>query len=200
MGKDGAGDFMVGGTVNEATDIIVGVPSYTGLTQLSELVDADGFTPELLSLDDTCPQCVMGGQSLADKLGFALREVTPQEFETDMVERMQREEKFVVSWYLPSFLQVEVSGLTNLIGDVEPYARHNIGKTIIRKDSLHKLDDQARAVLSAVFVGNDAISKMDVMVHKQNLTESQAADAWISENQAIFDSYFSILPEDVFVV
>jgi glycine betaine/proline transport system substrate-binding protein len=198
--KDGAGDFMVVGTVNEATDIVVGVPSYTGLTQVSELVNADDFTPELLSLDtDTCPQCVMMGRSLADKLGFALREVTPEEFETEMAERMQQKEKFAVSWYLPSFLQVEVSGLTNLIGDVEPYARHNVGKTIIRKDSLHKLDDQSRAVLSAVFVGNDAISKMDVMVHKQNLTSSQAADAWISENQAIFDSYFSMLPEELLV-
>lgn len=196
--KEGEGDFSVVGTVNEATDIIVGVPSYTGLTQLSELAKADGFTKELLSLDeDTCPQCVMMGKTLADSLGFTLREVTPAEFETEMVERMQKNEKFAVSWYLPSFLQVEVSGLTNLVGDVEPYVRHNIGKTIIRKDSLPKLDEQALAVLSAVFVGNDAISKMDVMVHKQNMTESQAADAWISENKAIFDSYFSMLPEEV---
>ena len=179
--------FVVIGTVNEATDIVLGVPSYAGLASVSELVSAKGdFTTELLSLDeDTCPACVKMGQDFADSLGFTMRQVTPTEFQSEVRERVGNNEKFVVSWYVPCYLQALVSGLVNLAGDVEPWNHHNAGKIIIRRDSLEKLDSEARNFLGAAFVGNDAIQQMDVRVNRDGMEESAAADAWIDDNQEI---------------
>lgn len=189
--------FSVMGTVNEATDIVVGVPSYTGISSVSELVKAkDEFTPELLSLDeDTCPQCVMMGQTLADSLGYTLREISPAAFQEEVTERMSKEEKFAVSWYVPSYLQVLMAGLTNLKGDVDPWTRHNAGKVIVRNNIIAKLDDKTRSLLGAVFVGNAAISEMDVMVHQNGMDPQAAAEAWIETNHDMWESFFGKLSE-----
>jgi len=187
--------FAVVGTVNEATDIVLGVPSYAGPASVSELVSAKGdFTTELLSLDeDTCPQCVMMGQDFADSLGFTMRQVTPSEFQSEIQERIGNQEKFVVSWYVPSYLQVLVSGIVNLAGDVEPWNHHNAGKIVVRRDSLEKLDSDTRNLLGALFIGNDAIQQMDVKVNRDGLEPSAVADSWIEENQDLCNSFFGIL-------
>jgi ABC-type proline/glycine betaine transport system substrate-binding protein len=187
--------FVVLGTVNEATDIVLGVPSYAGPTSVSELVSAkDGFATEVLSLDtDTCPQCVKQGQDFADSLGFTLKEVTPTEFQSEVQRRMNNTEKFVVSWYVPCYLQALVSGLVNLDGDVEPWNHHNQGKIIVRDDSLEKLDTRTRNLLGASFVGNSAIQQMDVKVHSDGMTPQAAADAWIEDNQAMWGVFFGKL-------
>ena len=188
-------DFVVMGTVNEATDIVVGVPSYTGLGSVSELVSAkDDFTTELLSLnEDTCPACVSMGQELADSLGFTLRQVTPSEFQDEVKERVGRKEKFALSWYVPSYLQAQVAGVTNLAGDVNPWTRHNAGKLIVRRDSLDKMSSDTRALLGAMFIGNAAIQQMDVMVNRDGLTPLAAADSWIEANQDMWNSFFGNL-------
>lgn len=187
--------FFVVGTVNEATDIVLGVPSTAGPTSVSELVSAkDDFTKEVLSLDEnTCPACVKMGQDFADSLGFTMRQVTPTEFQSEVHERVGKNEKFVVSWYVPCYLQALVSGLVNLAGDVEPWNHHNAGKIIIRRDRLDKLDSEARNFLGAAFVGNDAIQQMDVLVNRDGMEESAAADAWIQDNQDMWESFFGNL-------
>jgi ABC-type proline/glycine betaine transport system substrate-binding protein len=187
--------FVVMGTVNEATDIVLGVPSTAGPTSVSELVSAkDDFTNEVLSLDeDTCPACVKMGQDFADSLGFTMRQVTPTEFQSEVAERISKNEKFIVSWYVPCYLQVLVSGIVNLAGDVEPWNHHNVGKIVIRRDRLNKLDDEARNFLGAAFVGNDAIQQMDVKVNRDSMQESDAAQQWIEGNQDLWDSFFGTL-------
>jgi glycine betaine/proline transport system substrate-binding protein len=187
--------FAVVGTVNEATDIVLGVPSYAGPTSVSELVSAKGdFTAELLSLDeDTCPQCVMMGQEYAETLGFQLREVSPNEFQKEVEARTEEQEYFAVSWYKPAYLQAQVDGLVNLVGDEAPWTRHNAGKTIARHDS--NLDVDTKALLGAVFVGNGAIEEMDVMVNVKGMSPSAAADAWIKANPEMWESFFGRLSE-----
>jgi hypothetical protein len=187
--------FVVMGTVNEATDIVLGVPSSAGPKSVSELVSAkDDFTPEILSLDeDTCPACVKQGQDFADSLGFTMRQVTPTEFQAEVAERVSKDEKFVVSWYVPCYLQVLVSGIVNLVGDVEPWSRHNAGKIVIRRDRLDKLDDDARNFLASAFIGNDAIQQMDVWVNRDSMSELDAAQMWIEANQDLVDSFFGTL-------
>lgn len=187
--------FVVAGTVNEATDIVVGVPSNAGITSASELVSAkDDFAHEILSLDvDTCPACVDLGQRFADSLGFTLRQVTPKEFQSEVAERISKNEKFIVSWYVPCYLQALVSGIVNLAGDVAPWDRHNAGKIVVRRDRMNKLDDEARNFLGAAFVGNDAIQQMDVKVNIDSMQESDAAQQWIEANQDLWDSFFGIL-------
>jgi hypothetical protein len=196
--------FAVVGTVNEATDIVLGVPSYAGPTSVSELVSAkDDFATEVLSLDtDTCPQCVKQGQDFADSIGFTLREVTPAEFATEVQERTGKNEKFIVSWYVPCYLQVQVSGLVNLAGDVEPWNHHNEGKIIVRNDSLENMDSRTRNLLGAAFVGNAAIQQMDVKVHSDGLEPLAAADAWIQENEAMWGAFFGKLsnPDSIVMV
>merc|ERR1711934_831108 len=166
-------------------DIVLGVPSAADPKSVSELVSAkDDFTNEILSLDeDTCPACVKMGQDFADSLGFTMRQVTPTEFQAEVAERVSKDEKFVVSWYVPSYLQALVSGLVNLAGDVAPWNRHNAGKIVIRRDRMNKLDDAARNFLGAAFVGNDAIQQMDVKVNRDSMQESDAAQQWIESNQ-----------------
>lgn len=190
-------DFFVMGTVNEATDIVLGAPSYAGIGSVSELVNAkDEFTPELLSLDeDTCPQCVMMGQTFAESLGYTLREISPSAFQEEVRERTSKQEKFIVSWYVPSYLQVLMTSLTNLKGDVEPWTRHNSGKIIVRKDRMAKLDEATRALLGALFVGNAAISEMDVLVNEDGMEPREAARSWIKANPDIWESYFGNLSE-----
>jgi len=187
--------FVVMGTVNEATDIVLGVPSTAGPKSVSEMVSAkDDFTSEVLSLDeDTCPACVKMGQDFADSLGFTMRQVTPTEFQSEVAERVSKNEKFVVSWYVPCYLQALVSGIVNLAGDVEPWNHHNAGKIVIRRDRLNKLDDAARNFLGAAFVGNDAIQQMDVKVNRDSMSESDAAEQWIASNQDLWDSFFGTL-------
>jgi ABC-type proline/glycine betaine transport system substrate-binding protein len=187
--------FVVMGTVNEATDIVVGVPSSAGITSASALVSAkDDFTNEILSLDeDTCPACVDLGQRFADSLGFTLRQVTPKAFQSEVAERVSKNEKFIVSWYVPCYLQALVSGIVNLAGDVAPWDRHNAGKIVIRRDRMNKLDDEARNFLGAAFVGNDAIQQMDVKVNRDSMQESDAAQQWIEANQDLWDSFFGTL-------
>jgi ABC-type proline/glycine betaine transport system substrate-binding protein len=187
--------FVVMGTVNEATDIVVAVPSSAGTTSVSELMaHKDDFTPEILSLDeDTCPACVDLGQQFADKLGWTMRQVTPTEFQSEVADRVSKKEKFVVSWYVPCYLQALVSGLVNLAGDVAPWDRHNAGKVVIRKDRMNKLDDEARNFLGAAFVGNDAIQQMDVKVNRDSMSEMDAAQQWIEDNQDLWDSFFGTL-------
>jgi ABC-type proline/glycine betaine transport system substrate-binding protein len=187
--------FVVMGTVNVATDIIVGVPSSAGLTSVSDLVSAkDDFTNEILSLDeDTCPACRDLGQQFADALGFTMRQVTPTEFQSEVAERVSKDEKFIVSWYIPSYLQALVSGMVNLAGDVAPWDRHNAGKIVVRRDRMNKLDEEARNFLGAAFVGNDAIQQMDVKVNRDGLSPASAAQQWIETNQDLWDSFFGIL-------
>jgi ABC-type proline/glycine betaine transport system substrate-binding protein len=187
--------FVVMGTVNEATDIVLGVPSTAGPKSVSDLVSAKAdFTNEILSLDeDTCPACVKQGQDFADSLGFTMRQVNPTEFQTEVADRVGKDEKFIVSWYVPCYLQALVSGMVNLAGDVEPWSRHNAGKVVIRRDRLSKLDDEARNFLGAAFVGNDAIQEMDVSVNRDNMTESDAAQQWIEGHQELWDSFFGTL-------
>jgi len=187
--------FHVIGTVNEATDIVLGVPSNAGPTSVSELKSAkDDFTTEILSLDeDTCPACVSQGQDFADSLGFTMRQVTPTDFQSEVADRVGKGEKFIVSWYVPSYLQALVTGITNLVGDEEPWSRHNVGKVIMRRDRMHKLDEDARNFLGAAFVGNDAIQEMDVSVNRDGMSEEAAAQKWINEHQSHFDSFFGTL-------
>jgi ABC-type proline/glycine betaine transport system substrate-binding protein len=196
--------FIVMGTVNEATDIILGVPSDAGPTSVSELVSAkDDFTNEILSLDeDTCPACVAMGQTFADSIGFTMRQVTPDEFQSEVAERVGNNEKFVVSWYVPCYLNVLVTGIANLAGDVEPWNHHNVGKIVVRRDRLDKLDEEARNFLSSAFVGNDAIQQMDVMVTRDGMSESDAAQQWIEDNPYLWDSFFGTLhdPEAIQLV
>lgn len=189
--------FAVLGTVNEATDIVLGIPSTAGPKSVSELVSAkDDFTNEVLSLDeDTCPACVKQGRSFADSLGWKMREVTPTEFQAEVVERVGKKERFVVSWYVPCYLQALVSGLVNLAGDLAPWSNHNVGKIIVRRDRMNKLDEAARTFLGAAFVGNGAIQQMDVKVNRDSVTEADAAQQWIDDNQYLFDSLFGILHE-----
>jgi len=189
--------FAVVGTVNQATDIVLGVPSYAGVSRVSELVSAKGdFATELLSLDlNTCPQCVRQGQDFADANGFTLTEVSPTEFQSEVEKRVGNNEKFVVSWYVPCYLEVQVSGLVNLVGDVEPWNHHNEGKVIVRNDVLDWLDSKTRNLLGAVFVGNEAIQQMDVKVNVDGLEPQAAADAWINENQAKWGAYFGKLSD-----
>jgi len=188
-------DFVVMGTVNEATDIVVGVPSYAGPSSVSELLSAKGdFTPELLSLDeDTCPACVSMGQDLADSLGFTLRQVTPSVFQEEVQARMGAKEKFALAWYVPCYLQAQISGIANLAGDVAPWSQHNAGKLIVRRDSLEKLDSETRALLGAMFIGNAAIQQMDVLVNRDGVEPSAAADSWIEANQEMWNSFFGRL-------
>lgn len=171
---------------------------------VTDLISAkEDFTHEILSLDeDTCPACVKQGQDFADSLGFTMRQVTPTEFQAEVAERVSKDEKFVVSWYVPSYLQALVSGLVNLVGDVEPWSRHNAGKIVIRRDRMDKLDDEARNFLASAFIGNDAIQQMDVSVNRDNMTESDAAQMWIEANQDLVDSFFGTLhnPDSVLVV
>jgi len=188
--------FFVMGTVNEATDINLGVPSYAGIEKVSDLVSAkDDFTNEVLSLDErTCPACRKQGQDFADSLGWTMRQVNPTDFLSEVQERMGKNEKFAVSWYVPSYIQVMASGLVNLGGDVEPWSRHNSGKVVARYDSANdKLTGDASNFLASAFVGNDAIQKMDVRVSVEGLTPKAAADEWIEANQYTFDSFFGTL-------
>jgi ABC-type proline/glycine betaine transport system substrate-binding protein len=187
--------FSVMGTVNEATDIVLGAPSAAGLTSVSDLMSAkDDFTHEILSLDeDTCPACVDLGQQFADSLGWTMRQVTPTEFQSEVADRVSKNEKFVVSWYVPCYLQALVSGLVNLGGDVAPWNRHNAGKVVIRRDRMNKLDDEARNFLGAAFIGNDAIQQMDVKVNRDSMSEIDAAQQWIEDNQDLWDSFFGTL-------
>merc|ERR1712232_1401102 len=135
----------------------------------------------------------MGGQAFADSIGFTMRQVTPEEFQSEVAERIGKNEKFVVSWYVPCYLNALVSGIANLAGDVEPWSHHNVGKVVVRRDRLNKLDEEARNFLSSAFVGNDAIQQMDVMVNRDNMTESDAAQQWIEDNQYLWDSFFGNL-------
>lgn len=187
--------FFVMGTVNEATDILLGVPTYAGATKVSEFLDAkDDFHNEVLSLSTAnCPICVKQGQDLADSLGWSLRELEPEEFQSEVAERISKQEKFVVSWYNPSYVQALVTGMQNLKGDVEPWTRHNIGKTICRFDSADKLTTEARNFLAAAFLGNDDIQQMDIKINIDGMEPKAAADAWIEENQRTFDSFFGTL-------
>jgi ABC-type proline/glycine betaine transport system substrate-binding protein len=189
--------FVVMGTVNEATDIVLAAPSAAGATSVSDFLAAkDDFANEVLSLDtDTCPQCVNQARDLAASLGWTMREVTPTEFQSEVAERVSKNEKFVVSWYVPCYLQALVSGLVNLAGDVAPWDNHNIGKIIVRRDRMDKLDDAARNFLGAAFVGNDAIQQMDVKVNKDGMSEADAAQEWIEDHPALWDSFFGTLHE-----
>jgi ABC-type proline/glycine betaine transport system substrate-binding protein len=188
-------EFHVIGTVNEATDIILGVPSGSGPKSVTDLVSAkDDFTNEILSLDeDTCPACVKQGQDFADSLGFTMRQVTPTEFQSEVADRVGKGEKFIVSWYVPCYLGALVSGIENLSGDVEPWSRHNVGKIVVRRDRMDKLDEDARNFLGAAFVGNDAIQEMDVSVNRDGMSEEDAAQKWIEEHQEMYDSFFGTL-------
>merc|ERR1712125_188015 len=174
--------FFVMGTVHEATDINLGVPSYAGLEKVSDLVSAkDDLTDEVLSLDEKiCPACRKQGQDFADSLGWTMRQATPEDFLSEVQERMGNNEKFAVSWYVPSYIQASASGVMNFKGDVEPWSRHNIGKVVARFDSADKLTADARNFLSSAFIGNDAIQEMDVAVHG-GADPKSAADAWIEE-------------------
>jgi glycine betaine/proline transport system substrate-binding protein len=187
--------FYVAGTVNEATDIVLGVPSYTGISTVSQLSKQKGdFTPELLSLDlNTCPACVALGKEYAERLGFTVREVSPEVFQQEVEERTAKKEAFAVSWYVPCYLQATVGGLANLVGDEAPWTRHNAGKTIARHDS--DLDMETRTLLASVFVGNAAIQEMDVMVNVEGKTPLDAADAWIQANPEMWQSFFGKLSE-----
>jgi ABC-type proline/glycine betaine transport system substrate-binding protein len=187
--------FHVIGTVNEATDIVLAVPSTAGPTSVSELLSAkDDFTNEVLSLDeDTCPACVKQGRDFAASLNWTMREVTPTEFQSEVADRVSKNDKFVVSWYVPCYLQALVSGLVNLAGDVAPWDHHNVGKIVIRRDRMDKLDDEARNFLGAAFVGNDAIQEMDVKVNVDGMTEKEAATQWIEDHPDLWDSLFGIL-------
>jgi len=186
-------DFFIAGTVNEATNIVLGVPSYTGVKSVSELsASKDKFTTEVLTLDEnTCPACVSMAREYAQKLGFDTREVTPTEFQDEVSKRTKNQESFIVSWYVPCYLQSVVQGMVNLVGDETPFDHHNVGKTIVRHDS--NLDADTRALLSAIFVGNDAIVEMDVMVNVDKLTPAEAADAWIKSNPEMWQSFFGKL-------
>lgn len=188
-------DFFIAGTINEATDIVLGAPSYTGVKSVSELTSSKSqFTPELLSLDeDACPQCVKMAKEYAQSLGFTVKEVSPAEFQKEVEMRIKKEETFAVSWYVPSYLQSRVAGLVNLVGDAAPFDRHNAGKTIVRHDS--NLDTDTKTLLGAVFLGNAAIVEMDLMVNVKNMSPSEAADAWIQANPEMWQSFFGHLPK-----
>jgi glycine betaine/proline transport system substrate-binding protein len=188
-------DFFVAGTINEATDIVLGVPSYTGVKSVSELTSVKSkFSSELLSLDeDACPQCVNMAKEYAKSHGFTVREVSPVEFQQEVEARTNQQESFIVSWYVPSYLQSQVAGLVNLVGDEAPWNRHNAGKTIVRHDS--DLDTDTKTLLGAVFVGNAAMVEMDLMVNVKNMSTSEAADAWIQANPEMWNSFFGHLPE-----
>merc|ERR1712070_585808 len=78
-------------------------------------------------------------------------------------------------------------------GDVEPWSRHNIGKTICRFDSADKLTTEARNFLASAFLGNDATQQMDIKISRDGMEPKAAADTWIEENQYTFDSFFGTL-------
>merc|ERR1712070_358417 len=124
---------------------------------------------------------------------FTVKEVSPAEFQKEVEMRIKKEETFVVSWYVPSYLQSRVAGLVNLVGDAAPFDRHNAGKTIVRHDS--NLDTDTKALLGAVFLGNAAIVEMDLMVNVKNMSPSEAADAWIQANPEMWQSFFGHLPK-----
>merc|ERR1711991_81233 len=87
-------DFIVIGTVNEATDIVLAVPGTSGVASVSELRrDAKGFSDEILSLDeDTCPACVKQARDFAASMGWTMREVSPTEFQSEVAERVSKDE------------------------------------------------------------------------------------------------------------
>lgn len=194
--------FLVTGTVNEATDILLGAPSYATVGSVSEFAQQkSSFLTTILSLDtNTCPQCVMMSQSLAKAIStaektFVVAELPPSDFISTVKEYIGKKEQFVISWYVPCWIIGELPGMKMLSGDMEPYNRHNAGKTLIRRDRMGKLDATALSVLSSVFVGNDAITVMDADVNKHGLSPAAAADQWIKNNSAMFESFFTKLSQ-----
>jgi glycine betaine/proline transport system substrate-binding protein len=185
--------FHVVGTVNEGTDIVLGAPSYAGISSVSEFVQSrNSFDTTILSLETAnCPACVR----LAKEMNTTVTELAPLDFIKAVKVKTDAKDKFVVSWYVPCWIVGELPELQMLRGDMAPYDHHSIGKTIIRRDRMHKLDTNALAVLSAVFVGNSAITEMDAAVNKHGMSPLAAADKWIAQNRAIFDSFFTHLPE-----
>jgi glycine betaine/proline transport system substrate-binding protein len=190
-------EFAVVGTVNEATDILLGAPSYAAVGSVSEFVQQKERFPKVIYTVDLnhCPQCVFMSQKLADTIGFGVAQRAPEEFILIAREKMASKTPFVVSWYVPCWLVGELPGIATLRGDLAPFNHHNAGKTLIRRDRMGKLDSVALSVLSSVFVGNDGITLMDAAVNKQGLTPAVAADQWIANNSVLFESFFTKLPQ-----
>jgi glycine betaine/proline transport system substrate-binding protein len=187
--------FRVVGTMNEATDISLGAPSYTGVSSVREfMAQRDKFNKTIYSLErDNCPECVSRSDMLAKKIGFTVQQLDPISFISTVKKMIMDKTFFAVSWYIPCWIVGELPGIKILQGDVEPFNHHSVGKTLIRRDRMAKLDAIALSVLSAIFVGNEAITKMDRLVNKQGLSPDAAADQWIANNSATFESFFGKL-------
>lgn len=193
---NGTDQFVVVGTVNEATDIVVAASAAAGLTRVSDLAAPPaGLSPVVVGLDAvTCPACGRDATALIAATpalrNFTYRGLAPFAFRDAVRAQAQRGERFVAVWYTPCWLNGELPELATLAQDAAPFNRSSQGKTLARLDRLAKLGVRGRAALGAVFVGNRNIVAMDTDVNVRNMTPAAAADAWIAQHPETFDSFF----------
>ena len=185
--------WSVVGTVNEATDIVVGAPSAASVSSVADLVSAPAsFSRTLVGLDEnTCPACVKNGELLARALGGAWTYTGYNS--TAFVDAVKGklaagESEFAVVWFVPTYLNGLLKTLKALDGTAPwPPTTANQGKVIVRNDRTGKLTEQARNFLGAVYIGNKHIVQMDSWA--QESTPKEAADKWIGQNPHIFDMF-----------
>jgi ABC-type proline/glycine betaine transport system substrate-binding protein len=188
-------EFSVVGTMNEATDIIVSVTAGAGVAAVSELgAPPAGFVRVLVGLDEnTCPACVTNGNALIASVPGMENYTYEAHNSSDLIAtvgaRAAAGEAFAVVWYVPTYLNGALPGLTRLAGDVAPFDQTNQGKTLVRNDRLDKLTPAAVQFLGAVFAGNAHIVEMDTWVNAGGLAPTEAADRWIAENADTFEMF-----------
>lgn len=184
-------DWSVIGSTNEATDIILASASHT-VTKTSDLKTAPAsFSRQIIGLDqDTCPACVKNGENLIKALGESWEYVqhNASAFVLTVSSRISAgDSEFVAVWYVPTYLNSQITGLNEIDGYPWPRTTHNQGKIIIRNDRIYKLTAKARNFLGAAFIGNKNIVQMDEWA--QDTSPMEATDKWIAQNPEAFEMF-----------
>lgn len=198
------GSYSVVGTCYEMLSIFLAVPSYSGIKELSEL-KASKVNKTIIGFDvDPCARCPdLVATWIKEELGegFTYVPSSQADLEETLKSKLAAKEVFVTSMWSPSYWNALFPELQQLdMGKFAP-SLFNQGKALVSTSSPLITDPnyaKTLRALSAVFIGNKELNKMDYKIYQmQQKGGEDAANApyivaqqWIKDNKRTYDMFF----------